>query len=99
MLAFVNGEFIPEQKAMLGVGDLSIQRGYAIFDFFRSRNFVPLFLQDYLQRFYNSAQGLRLPVPYSQEQTTKIIHELVEKNAVANAGFRLVLTGGYSNDS
>ena len=51
MIAFVNSQFLEEEKATLQVSDLSIQRGYAAFDFFRTKNYIPLFLDDYLDRF------------------------------------------------
>jgi branched-chain amino acid aminotransferase len=99
MITFINDEFVKEQDAKLQVGDLAIQRGYGVFDYFRTRNYVPLFLDDYLGRFFNSAQGLRLEILYSREEIKKIIFELIEKNAIPDAGFRIILTGGYSPDS
>ena len=50
MIVFINGQFVDEENASLRLNDLSIQRGYAAFDFFRTRNYIPLFLDDYLQR-------------------------------------------------
>ena len=38
MLAFVNETFLPVEQAFLQVGDLAIQRGYGVFDFFRVHN-------------------------------------------------------------
>ena len=66
-----------EEKATLQGSDLSIQRGYGIFDFFHTRNFVPLFLEDYLDRFFNSAASLRLQPTYTKEGLTAIIYEII----------------------
>ncbi len=98
MIAFVNNEFIEEEKATLKVNDLSIQRGYAAFDFFRTKNHIPLFLDDYLDRFLNSILQMRLQPVYSKEQLKTVIHELIQKNDIAESGIRMILTGGYSAD-
>ena len=98
-IAFFNGQFIDEQKATLHVSDLSIQRGYGVFDFFRTIEHVPLFLDDYLDRFYGSAETLRLPVPLDRNKLTTVIYDLIDQNKIAESGIRLSLTGGYSPDS
>jgi len=78
MWAFLNDQFVAEEKAMLNVADLSIQRGYGVFDFFKVLDFVPVFLKDHLDRFYYSAEQMRLEVGYSKDQLRKIIFELPE---------------------
>lgn len=99
MIAFVNNEFIEEDKATLRVNDLSIQRGYAAFDFFRTKNYIPLFLDDYLDRFLNSVSLLHLEPIQTREELKSIIHELIKKNKMSESGIRMILTGGYSPDS
>jgi D-alanine transaminase/branched-chain amino acid aminotransferase len=96
--AFINDQFVPEEKAVLQVSDLSIQRGYGIFDFFKVVNSVPVFLKEHLKRFYSSAKEMRLKVDYSENKLKKIIFELLEKNAAKDTGVRITLTGGYSAD-
>lgn len=98
MIAFVNNQFIEESKATLGITDLSVQRGYGIFDFFRTSNYVPLFLDNYLDRFFKSAGALRLQPPYSRDGLKNIINEMIRKNRVPVSGFKMILTGGYSSD-
>jgi branched-chain amino acid aminotransferase len=63
---FINDRFVPSAEATLPIDDLSIQRGYGVFDFFRLIGQQPLFPDDHLQRFYRSAAALHLTVPYSQ---------------------------------
>ncbi len=94
----INGELTPSEEASLHVSDLSILRGYGLFDFFTVRKGKPLFLEDYLDRFYQSAWFMRLDVPFSREDLTGQILELVEANGLEEAGIRLVLTGGYAPD-
>jgi branched-chain amino acid aminotransferase len=98
MYAFVNDQFLPLEKATLNVSDLAIQRGYGIFDFFKVQNHVPLFLDDYLDRFYNSASSMYLQGVPVREKLKEIIFELIRKNELADAGVKMILTGGYSPD-
>ncbi|MCF3111084.1 aminotransferase class IV [Niabella sp. CC-SYL272] len=96
---FVNDTFAEEGKATLQTGDLAIQRGYAVFDFFRTNNNVPLFLDDYLDRFFHSAAALFITIPYTRSRVAEIIFELIQKNNLPQSGIRMIATGGYSPDS
>lgn len=99
MPAYLNNQFIENDEARLHVSDLSIQRGYGIFDFFRTVNDIPLFMNDHLDRFYASAETMHLSMRKNKEELSTIIHELIHKSALTEAGIRLMLTGGYSDDS
>ena len=96
--AFINDSFIEEDKAMLHISDLGILRGYGIFDFFRTVNYLPLFLEDHLDRFFNSAFTMRLQLETTREELKDIIHQLILKNDIPASGIRILLTGGYSTD-
>ncbi|GAA4729762.1 aminotransferase class IV [Flavisolibacter ginsenosidimutans] len=95
---FLNGDFIEEPKAMLHFTDLSFQRGYGIFDFFRLVEMEPLFFEEHLDRFYSSAQNMHLQVPVDRGELVDVIHQLIQKNSLPNSGIRISLTGGYSTD-
>ena len=94
----INGQQTPVENAYLHVSDLSILRGYGIFDYFLARDGHPLFLDDYLNRFYRSAQELYLEIPFDKATLRQHIYALLAANEVQEAGIRLVLTGGYSPD-
>ncbi len=96
MLAFVNHQFLEEGKATLQVGDLAIQRGYGVFDFFRTCNNIPLFPDDHLDRFFNSAAFMRLQPDQTRKELTAIIYGLIKKNNLGESGIKVILTGGYS---
>lgn len=98
MLAFVNDRFIKEESASIGISDLTVQRGFGIFDFFRTAFNVPLFLEDYLDRFYQSANALQLELRYSRDKLKAIVYELIDRNCIAMSGVKMILTGGYSSN-
>lgn len=94
--AWMNGQFIPYEQASLQLADLSIQRGYGIFDFFRVTNGRVLFMDDHLERLYRSAKAMYLPLTYRKEALQQIVEELIERNQMPESGIRIELTGGYS---
>lgn len=96
--AFVQDDFVPAHQAALRISDLSIQRGYGVFDFFKTIDHAPVFLDDHLDRFFRSAAQLRLPVGKTKEALKAIIHTLQQKNHMPDSGIRLTLTGGYAAD-
>ena len=95
---FLNQNFIEEDKALIPFKDLAFQRGYGIFDFFRLLGNEPLFLEDHLDRFYFSAQGMHLPVPFDRETIKSAIFQLIHRNNLPHTGIRLSLTGGVAED-
>ena len=97
MYAIINGELVPKDEAKILITDLAIQRGYGVFDFFRTVNNQPLFAEDHLDRFFQSAAALHLSAHLNRETLKAMIHQLIEKNNIPDAGIRVTLTGGYSD--
>lgn len=97
-IVYFNGEYLPKEQAALNVSDLSILRGYGIFDYFRYLDGQPRFLNDHIDRFFNSAAGMLLEVPISKEELAEVVHQLIERNGGGDGGIRFVMTGGYSEN-
>lgn len=95
---YINGQIVLESEAKLLVSDLAIQRGYGIFDFLKTVNGKPIFIEDYFNRFYNSAKEMHLNIGLDRTQLHHAISNLLAKNNIANASLKLILTGGYSED-
>ncbi len=98
MYAYLHDEILPLDSAYLHVSDLAIQRGYGIFDFFKTHQGQPLFLNDYLTRFYASALLMGLEVPLSEEELTSVLTRLIQMNGLTDSGVKMILTGGYSEN-
>ena len=96
--ALINDQFVLQSEASLHLNDLSIQRGYGIFDYLKTLDSRPVFLEDHLDRFYASAAYMNLPFRISREKLAQLIKELIQKNNLADSGIRLTLTGGFSPD-
>ena len=99
MWAFINNQFVKAEEAVLPVSDLSIQRGYGVFDFFRTVDKVPLFIDHHLDRLQHSASVLRLQLPYDKDELKSIVYELISKNDLSTSGIRITVTGGNAIDT
>ncbi|WP_158799576.1 aminotransferase class IV [Pedobacter sp. L105] len=95
---YINDTFVEEAQASILVSDLSIHRGYGIFDFFKTINGKPIFLQDHLERFYHSAASMHLKVIQTPIELENILTEMRERNQIPDSGIKITLTGGYSSD-
>lgn len=95
---FINGEIKLASEARIPTNDLGLLRGYAVFDYFRVLQGVPVFVEDHLDRLFHSLDVMDLELPRSREEIKQQIYELIEKNEMTEAGFRIVVSGGYAED-
>lgn len=95
---YFNGDLIPYQDLKLHVSDLLFQRGYGIFDYFRSREGKILWLEDYVERIYRSLKLADLEVDLHPGEFISIVRELQTRNGLDNGAFKVIVTGGYSRN-
>lgn len=93
---FINGDIRPYEDCQIHISDLLFQRGYGVFDFFRSRKGEIPWLDDYTERFFNSMQLADIDLKLSRQEFISIVHELKNKNGNRNEGFKAIATGGLS---
>jgi branched-chain amino acid aminotransferase len=96
---YFNGTILPTDQIGVGVTDLSLLRGYGLFDYFLTYNGRPFQWDWYWERFRNSAAGLRLPLPMNQDETYAVVMDLIARTGRPDVAVRFVMTGGYSPDS
>ena len=95
---YINGDFVLKEDAKILITDLSVQRGYGIFDYFKTIYNQPVFLDDHLDRFYFSAREMFLAIDIERDALKHIFQQLIKKNNLPDSGIRITLTGGYSED-
>ncbi len=93
-----NGELRKTSEPVLMVNDLGLLRGYGVFDFFPIRQSIPLYFEDYWNRFQNSAGQMRLPFEWELGSFSEQLEDLIQQNQVEDGYCRLLLTGGYSSN-
>ena len=94
----INGKIVPQAEAALHLSDIGFRRGYSAFDYLRVVKGRPLFIEDHLDRFENSARFLGLELALNRNDLRAHLLELSDLNVAIEAGLQLFLTGGPAED-
>lgn len=92
MLAILDGTIMDAAQARIPVTDDGFLRGDGVFEVIRLYGGRPFALDDHLARLGNSAANLRLPIDLGAVRAD--VEALLERNDVADAALRLVVTRG-----
>ncbi len=96
---YIDGKFVPEDKAVIPVDDLAVLRGFGVCDLMRTYNGKPYFFNEHIKRLEHSAKEIGLELPWSREDIINIVLETLKRNGSINeANIRIVITGGSSPD-
>lgn len=98
LICYVNGAYVALNQAVLPVQDLAILRGYGVFDFLRTYHKKPFRLTEHLRRLTTSAQLIGLDLPHPLETIEAIVTETLNRNALAEANIRIIVSGGVTAD-
>ena len=98
LIWYVNGNFVEADEATLPVNDLGIVRGYGVFDALRTYDDVPFKLREHLERLQTSAHDIDLELPWSLGELEEIVCATFDRNEIANASLRIIVTGGVAQD-
>ncbi len=90
---------VDQDSASIPVNDLTLRRGYGLFDFFRVQDEKCLYLRYHIERLFNGIDGLGLVVDFDGDSLTRQIRDLTKTNKLSGtSGMRVVVTGGPSPD-
>jgi branched-chain amino acid aminotransferase len=95
---YIDGEFVPSNEATISVNDLALLRGYGVFDFLRTYNNTPFFLDEHLERLRTSAELIDINLPWSNQDLKDIVRETLNRNGNPESSIKIVVTGGDSPD-
>ena len=95
---YIDGKFVSSDQAVIPVNDLALLRGYGIFDFLRTYNGRPIFLEEHIERLEQSAKQIGLDLLWSKAQLIDIVNQTLNKNSYRESNIRVVVTGGTSPD-
>lgn len=98
VLHYVDDAWVVGKEARISLFDLSVIRGFGIFDFLRTYGKKPFKLSEHVDRLFNSAIQLGIIVPKTKSQTAEIVLEGIKKNPYKESIARIVVTGGVSPD-
>lgn len=94
MLVFLNGKFVPEEKAVVSVFDRSFLYGDGLFEAIRVFNGKLFRWDQHMQRLRQGAGFLKIKLPFPPDKLLSGALRLIAKNKMPDSVLRLVLSRG-----
>jgi D-alanine transaminase len=95
-IVYLNGEFLPIEKAFIPVLDRGFIFGDGVYEVIPVYSKRPFRLAEHLARFERSHQAIRIPNPLSADEWTKLVDDLVARNAGDDQSIYLQVTRGVA---
>ena len=89
-----NGEIVKEQDLEISKEDRGYQFGDGIYEVIRVYEGDLFTATEHIDRFYASAEKIRITVPYTKDVFHKMLHDLVELNNIENGQVYVQITRG-----
>lgn len=94
MIIYLNGEYVPKEKAVVSVFDHGLLYGDGVFEGIRAYHGRVFKLDDHLDRLYDGARAICMQIPVSKDEMQEIVLETLRRNNLTDAYIRLVVTRG-----
>lgn len=91
-----NDEFIKDEELRVSKEDRGYQFGDGIYEVIRVYEGSLFTAKEHIDRFYESAEKVKIVVPYTKDVFHKLIYDLVEKNEIDNGQVYVQITRGSS---
>ncbi len=96
-IVFLNGEFLPKDKAKISVFDRGFIFGDGIYEVVPVMNGVLVDKSEFWERFKRSLKEISLNLPYKDSEFEGILNELIAKNALKEGGVYMQITRGVAS--
>lgn len=93
-IIYMNGRFVPEADARVSVFDHGFLYGDGVFEGIRAYRGRVFRLKEHIDRLFESAHSIMLPMPCNREEMTRAVVETVRANGLQDAYIRVVVTRG-----
>lgn len=91
---YLNGEFVPEEKAVVSVFDHGLLYGDGVFEGIRAYHGRVFKLREHIVRLYESAKSIMLDIPIPAKEMEEVVLATCRRNNLRDAYIRLVVTRG-----
>jgi branched-subunit amino acid aminotransferase/4-amino-4-deoxychorismate lyase len=81
---FNNGRFTQIEQIITPIDCLTVNRGYAAYEFLRIKNGKPFFFDRHMARLIKTLEIMRLTIPFGLKEIETSVAELSEKNNMQN---------------
>jgi branched-chain amino acid aminotransferase len=91
----INGEMFRRSEAKISVFDSGFLLGDGVWEGIRLHNSKLIYIEDHLERLFQSAQGISLNIPFSKDKIRKELSKVLSKNSMNDdVHIRLIITRG-----
>lgn len=94
MLIFLNGQFVPEERAVVSVFDRGFLYGDGLFETLRVFNGTPFRWAEHMERLQSGAAYLKLALPCPVDKLRRAADELIVRNKMPDALMRITVSRG-----
>ncbi len=94
VLIFLNGQLVPEERAVVSVFDRGFLYGDGLFETLRVFRGQPFRWEQHLERLQRGADFLKIKLPFAPDTLRRFAEELIAKNNMPDALLRLTLSRG-----
>lgn len=77
---YLNGEYVPEGKALISVHDKGFIYADAVFDTLRTFEGKPFQLREHVERLFSSLHYARIAIPHSKDDLCTIVEKVINDN-------------------
>ncbi len=95
-IVYLNGEFMPLESARIPVLDRGFIFGDGVYEVIPVYSRHPFRLPEHLARLQRSLDAARLDPPLAEAEWTRLVHQLIERNAAEDQGVYLQVTRGVA---
>src|SRR5512134_4073916 len=95
-IVYLNGEFMPLEKAAIPVLDRGFIFGDGVYEVIPVYSRHAFRLPEHLRRLAHSLDAIRLPNPMSDGEWTRLIEEIISRNAGDDQSIYLQITRGVA---
>lgn len=91
-----NDRIVLDEEVIIDRQDRGYQFGDGIYEVIKVYDGEVFTLSEHLDRFYRSAEKIKLVIPYSKDKLIRLLRDLVQKNNLATGHIYLQITRGIS---
>jgi branched-chain amino acid aminotransferase len=93
-IAFIAGAYIPAEDAKISIFDLGFIRSDVVYDVVSTWKGLFFRLDDHIDRFHRTCQGVRLTCPHTKDDIKRILAECVHRAGIEDAYVEMLVTRG-----
>ena len=98
-LTYLNGEFVPADRATLPLMDAGFWLGINVFDVLSARRGCIFKLDAHVARFYRSLHATRIAIPFTRVAFGRLIVETVRRSGLQDSYIQVIATRGMREDA